>query len=74
MCDFFPGCDRQDVQITYTATGLGYQTRPGGAVPTIIVEIRPGLPFQFFFLERTFGFCQHRHSVDAQHGDGRRPG
>jgi len=57
MCDFFPRLRPQDVQITYVASGLGYQTRPGGAVPTIIVEIRPGLPFQFFFLGGLMGFA-----------------
>ena len=56
MCHFFPRLRRQDVQITYVSTGLGYQTRPGGAVPTIVVEIRPGLPFQFFFLGGLLGF------------------
>ena len=48
---------RQDVQISYVATGLGYQTRPGGAVPTIVVEIRTGLPFQFFFMNGLLGFA-----------------
>jgi Flp pilus assembly protein TadG len=57
MCHFFPRLRRQDIQITYVSTGLGYQTRPGGAVPTIIVEIRPGLPFQFFFLGGLMGFA-----------------
>lgn len=56
MCHFFPRLRRQDVQITYVSTGLGYQTRPGGAVPTIVVEIRPGLPFEFFFLGGLLGF------------------
>jgi hypothetical protein len=56
MCDFYPWLRPQDVQISYTATGLGYQTRPDGAVPTITVEIRPGLPFQFFFLSGLLGF------------------
>lgn len=56
MCHFFSRLRRQDVKITYEATGLGYQTRPGGAVPTIIVEINPGLPFQFFFLGGLLGF------------------
>lgn len=56
MCHFFPRLRRQDVQVTYVSTGLGYQTRPDGAVPTIIVEIRPGLAFQFFFLSGLLGF------------------
>jgi Flp pilus assembly protein TadG len=55
MCQFFPGLRRQDVQVTYAATGLGYQTRPDGAVPTITVEIRPGHPFKFFFLGGLLG-------------------
>ena len=57
MCDFFTRLRPQDVQITYAATGLGYQTRPGGSVPTIIVEIRPGLAFEFFFLSGLLGFA-----------------
>ncbi|WFP66209.1 TadE/TadG family type IV pilus assembly protein [Mesorhizobium sp. WSM4904] len=57
MCHFFAGLRRRDVQITYVSSGLGYQTRPGGAVPTIIVEIRPGHPFQFFFLGGLLGFA-----------------
>jgi Flp pilus assembly protein TadG len=57
MCHFFPRLRRSDVQITYVSSGLGYQTRPGGAVPTIIVEIRPGLPFQFFFLGGLMNFA-----------------
>jgi Flp pilus assembly pilin Flp len=56
MYHFFPRLRPQNLQITYAATGLGYQTRPGGAVPTITVEIRPGLPFQFFFLSGLRGF------------------
>jgi Flp pilus assembly protein TadG len=56
MCDFFPRLRPQDVQVSYVATGLGYQTRPGGAVPTVTVEIRPGLAFEFFFLAGLLGF------------------
>lgn len=49
MCHFFPGLLRSNVLVTYTATGLGYQTRLGGPVPTITVSLR-NLTFQFFFL------------------------
>ncbi|TGQ34580.1 TadE/TadG family type IV pilus assembly protein [Mesorhizobium sp. M4B.F.Ca.ET.214.01.1.1] len=49
MCHFFPGLRRSDVVITYAASGLGYQTRLGGPVPTITVNLR-NITFQFFFL------------------------
>ena len=46
MCHFFPGLRRENVVVTYTATGLGYQTRPGGPVPTITVSLQ-NVTFQF---------------------------
>jgi Flp pilus assembly protein TadG len=49
MCHFFPGLQRSNVVVTYTATGLGYQTRLGGPVPTITVSLQ-NINFQFFFL------------------------
>ncbi|MDX8496391.1 pilus assembly protein [Mesorhizobium sp. VK22B] len=49
MCQFFPGLQRNNVVVTYTATGLGYQTRLGGPVPTITVSLQ-SINFQFFFL------------------------
>lgn len=49
MCHYFPGLRRDNVVITYSATGLGYQTRLGGPVPTITVSLR-NITFQFFFL------------------------
>jgi Flp pilus assembly protein TadG len=55
MCDFFPRLQKKNVQIEYVATGLGYWTRPGGAVPTIKVSIR-NLTFQFYFLGGLIGF------------------
>ncbi|CDX43013.1 TadE family protein [Mesorhizobium sp. SOD10] len=54
MCHFFPGLLRRNVAVTYTATGLGYQTRLGGPVPTITVSLQ-NINFQFFFLGG-FGF------------------
>jgi hypothetical protein len=44
------------VRIEYIATGLGFWTRPGGAVPTIRVSII-NHPFQFFFLGGLLGFA-----------------
>lgn len=49
MCHIFPGLRRTNVVITYTATGLGYQTRLGGPVPTISVSLQ-NMTYQFFFL------------------------
>lgn len=55
MCHFFPGLTRNNVVVTYTATGLGYQTRLGGPVPTITVSLQ-NRTFQFFFLGGLLGF------------------
>ncbi|TIP08271.1 TadE/TadG family type IV pilus assembly protein [Mesorhizobium sp.] len=55
MCHFFPGLRRDNVVITYSATGLGYQTRLGGPVPTITVSLQ-NRTFQFFFLGGLLGF------------------
>ena len=55
MYHFFPRLRPANVVIRYTATGLGYQTRPGGAVPTVAVSLQT-LPFQFFFLGGLLGF------------------
>lgn len=49
LCHFLPGIRRENVVITYTGTGLGYQARVAGAVPTITVELR-NVDFQFFFV------------------------
>jgi Flp pilus assembly protein TadG len=55
MCHFFAGLHRDNVVITYTATGLGFQTRLGGPVPTITVNLQ-NLTFHFFFLSGLMGF------------------
>lgn len=55
MCHFFSGLLRSNVVVTYTATGLGYQTRLGGPVPTITVSLQ-NRTFQFFFLQGLMGF------------------
>jgi hypothetical protein len=57
MCDIFPGLPKAAVKVEYTATGLGYWTRPGGPVPTITVSITDHY-FQFFFLSGLWGFNQ----------------
>jgi Flp pilus assembly pilin Flp len=56
MRDFFPGLEADEVQVEYSATGLGFWSRPGGAVPTIRVSI-VGHPFQFFFLGGLLSFA-----------------
>lgn len=56
MLDFFPGLEPQYLRIEYVATGLGYWTRPGGAVPTVRVSIQ-GQPFEFFFLAGLLSFA-----------------
>ncbi|WP_292101455.1 TadE/TadG family type IV pilus assembly protein [Mesorhizobium sp.] len=55
MCQFFSGLRRDNVVVTYAATGLGYQTRAGGPVPTITVSLQ-NRTFQFFFLQGLMGF------------------
>lgn len=55
MCDFYPYLQPANVVIRYSATGLGYQTRLGGPVPTIIVSLQ-NVNFQFFFLQGLMGF------------------
>ncbi len=55
MCDYFSHIATENVEIRYVATGLGYQGRPGGAVPTITVSLK-GLNYQFFFLDNLLGF------------------
>ena len=55
MCHFFPGLHRDNIVVTYSATGLGFQTRLGGPVPTITVNLQ-NLTFQFFFLKGLMGF------------------
>lgn len=55
MCHFFPGLRRDQVVITYTASGLGYQTRQAGTVPTITVSLQ-NVNFRFFFLQGLLGF------------------
>jgi Flp pilus assembly pilin Flp len=55
MHDFFPRLQKNNIKIEYVATGLGYWTRPGGAVPTIKVSLQ-NLTFQFYFLGGLLGF------------------
>ena len=52
---YFPRLRRDNIVITYTASGLGYQTRQGGPVPTITVSLQ-NMTFQFFFLGGLLGF------------------
>jgi len=56
MCHFFPALLRSNVVVTYSATGLGYQTRLSGPVPTITVSLQ-NRTFQFFFLQGLMGFA-----------------
>ncbi|TIN22132.1 MAG: pilus assembly protein [Mesorhizobium sp.] len=55
MCHFFSLLQPSNIIIRYTATGLGYQTRTGGSVPTITVTLQ-NMSFQFFFLGGLLGF------------------
>ncbi|RWP03413.1 TadE/TadG family type IV pilus assembly protein [Mesorhizobium sp.] len=55
MCHFFPRLHRDNIVVTYSATGLGYQTRLGGPVPTITVSLKT-ITFEFFFLGGLLGF------------------
>lgn len=55
MCHFFPRLRPENVVVTYTASGLGYQTRQAGPVPTITVSLQ-NMTFQFFFLQGLMGF------------------
>jgi Flp pilus assembly protein TadG len=55
MCDFFPLLQPANVVVTYTASGLGYQTRQAGPVPTVTVSLQ-NVTFQFFFLGGLLGF------------------
>ena len=55
MCDFFPALEPQNVLVRYAASGLGYQTRPGGSIPTITVSLQ-NVTFRFFFLSGLLGF------------------
>lgn len=55
MCHFFPRLHRDNIVVTYSATGLGYQTRLGGPVPTITVSLKT-IDFEFFFLGGLLGF------------------
>ncbi|RAZ87530.1 pilus assembly protein [Mesorhizobium hawassense] len=54
MCHFYPFLTPANVLIHYTATGLGYQTRLGGAVPTITVSLQ-NVNYHFFFLGGLLG-------------------
>jgi hypothetical protein len=55
MHSFLPTLKKSEVRVQYTASGLGYWTRPNGPVPTITVSIT-NHPFQFFFLGGLLGF------------------
>jgi hypothetical protein len=55
MCDFYPFLEPENVVVRYTASGLGYQTRPNGSIPTITVSLQ-NVNFQFFFLSGLLGF------------------
>lgn len=55
MCNMFWRITPENVRVTYTYTGMGYAGRPGGPVPTILVEL-VDIPFRFFFLSGLLGF------------------
>ena len=55
MCDVFPRISPENVVVTYVQTGLGFAGRPGGPVPTIVVELQR-LKFEFVLVDKLFGF------------------
>jgi hypothetical protein len=55
MCDIFPQISAENVIVKYIHTGLGFAGRPGGPVPTIVVELQ-GLTFEFVLVDKLFGF------------------
>jgi Flp pilus assembly protein TadG len=56
MCQMFPGLTTSNVIVTYRQTGLGYDGRPGGPVPTVSVSLR-NLTFTFYFLNSLSAFA-----------------
>ncbi|WP_293857091.1 TadE/TadG family type IV pilus assembly protein [uncultured Alsobacter sp.] len=56
MCHMFPGLAVNNVVVTYRQTGLGYDGRPGGPVPTVSVSLQ-NLTFSFYFLGALSGFA-----------------
>jgi hypothetical protein len=54
MCDINGLITRDNVQVTYHRSGLGYVGRPGGPVVSITVQSRD-LNFDFFFLGALLG-------------------
>lgn len=52
----FPGLAVNNVVVTYRQTGLGYDGRPGGPVPTVSVSLQ-NLTFSFYFLGALSGFA-----------------
>jgi hypothetical protein len=55
MCDIFERITPENVNVTYSNTGLGFAGRPGGPVPTVTVTLT-GLTYQFFALGALLGF------------------
>lgn len=55
MCDILPQIGAENVIVKYVHTGLGFAGRPGGPVPTIVVELQ-GLTFEFVMVDKLFGF------------------
>ena len=56
MCDIFWRIAPQNVIVTYSHTGLGFAGRPGGPVPTIVMELT-GLTFSLPFLNNVMGLA-----------------
>ena len=54
MCDILPQIRPENVIVKYIHTGLGFAGRPGGPVPTIVVELQ-GLTFEFVMVDNFFG-------------------
>jgi TadE-like protein len=55
MRDILPQLKAENVVVKYVYSGLGFAGRPGGPVPTIVVELQ-GLTFEFVMIDKLFGF------------------
>lgn len=55
MRDILPQLKPENVVVKYIYSGLGFAGRPGGPVPTIVVELQ-GLTFEFVLIDDLFGY------------------
>ena len=55
MCDLFNSVRPANVIIEYRYSGLGYVSRPGGPIPTVVLKLT-GLTYKFAALKGFLGF------------------